>query len=48
MKEKNIIRVWSSPISPALEESYKFQKWALTFIIIGITIIVNILILTKW
>jgi len=40
MKNKGIIRVHTTPISEALEESFKFQKFALW--VLGILLIINI------
>jgi len=44
--EEGIIKVWTSPISPALEEAYKFQHFTLKCIgililLIGIIFIIN-------
>lgn len=43
-KEKGIITVYTSPISPALEESYKFQHMSLR--IIGILLLFLLLMIT--
>ena len=44
MNNKEIIQVWTTPISPALEESFKFQRDMIWVLGIGVIILIQLMI----